>query len=164
MSSNCAYHGSKFMLFLSGLITKISNLCRLKASDAYSLLISGWCVLDKSYKFTGETIIFLKGVFHFVGQSLTVFMCYDLIFACKLCNYLGTAVFFHPIVKKIELFMVSPHRKLSVSKSVKTVCQIAGISRSQGHTIEQILYLASVFESTISELSLFQISASPMHF
>ena len=43
------------------------------------------------------------GFFYFVGQSLTVFLRHNLIFVWKLCNNLGMAIFFHFVLKKIDV-------------------------------------------------------------
>ena len=106
-------------------------------------------------RFAGETSIFLARISHLVGHSLSWI------------SFLAIASFLpgRDLATWGWQFSFSSYRKNEVVHSVSSCInlQITSITRSQGYTLEHVLYLASVHESTISELSLCQISTFSKH-
>ena len=151
------------MLFLFGFLPKMSNACQFEALNALFPMISGWCFWIKAGILLETRIIFQKEFSCFVGQSLAVFCA---IYSFLLCSYITTREwqFSFILYNKNEIvYGVSSQKRFAMSKSAKVVYQISDTSCFKGHTLKQILHLASVCENTISELSLSQISALLMH-
>ena len=127
------------------------------APHLFFWMISCYCLLDGSYKLTGETNSFVEGYSHFVG--LFLFPNAWLLLGSYPTTWGGSFLSTHMEKKRESMCRLLIKRFL-----VKIFHHIFDIAHYQGHALAWRVYLASFYGNTMFELSLCQISALLMHF